>query len=69
VYRDVSLAVMARMGRILGWSRTKTAALATGIHAVYIYERITGWRRMVSLRIPERRDVLGDPATAAPEFF
>ncbi|MER5491938.1 ferritin-like domain-containing protein [Streptomyces sp. LE64] len=63
VYRDVSLAVMAHMGRILGWSRAKAAALAAGIHAVYAYERAVGWRRMVSLSMPERRDALGGPAT------
>ncbi|MGW1914435.1 ferritin-like domain-containing protein [Streptomyces sp. NPDC002076] len=68
VHRDVSLAVMARMGRILGWSRARYALLAAGIHAVYAYERLAGWRRMVTLRMPERRDPLGDPATPAPEF-
>ncbi|MER6211535.1 ferritin-like domain-containing protein [Streptomyces sp. NPDC001642] len=68
IYRDVSLAVMAHMGRVLGWPRAKSAALAAGIHAVYAYERLGGWRRMVSLRMPERRDALGRPATAAPEF-
>ncbi|MEV6512631.1 ferritin-like domain-containing protein [Streptomyces sp. NPDC051642] len=68
VYRDVSLAVMAHMGRVLGWPRAKSAALAAGIQAVYAYERLGGWRRMVSLRMPERRDALGGPATAAPEF-
>lgn len=68
VYRDVSLAVMAHMGRILGWPGAKSAALAAGIHAVYAYERVFGWRRMVSLAMPERRDALGGPATVAPEF-
>jgi hypothetical protein len=68
VYRDVSLAVMAHMGHILGWSRAKSAVLAAGIHGVYAYERAVGWRRMVSLRMPERRDALGGPATSAPEF-
>ncbi|MGW1540260.1 ferritin-like domain-containing protein [Streptomyces sp. NPDC002309] len=68
VYRDVSLAVMAHMGRVLGWSRPKAAVLAFGIHAVYGYERLGGWRRMVSLTMPERRDALGGPATTAPEF-
>ncbi|SNX57254.1 hypothetical protein SAMN06272735_1719 [Streptomyces sp. TLI_55] len=68
VYRDVSLAVMAHMGRILGWPKAKSAVLAAGIHAVYAYERAAGWRRMVSLKMPERRDALGGPATAAPEF-
>ncbi|MEV7034735.1 ferritin-like domain-containing protein [Streptomyces sp. NPDC093272] len=68
VYRDVSLAVMAHMGRILGWPKGRSALLALGIHAVYAYERAAGWRRMVSLRMPERRNALGGPATAAPEF-
>ncbi|MER5973127.1 ferritin-like domain-containing protein [Streptomyces sp. NPDC002055] len=68
VYRDVSLAVMDHMGRILGWSRARSAALAAGIHAVYLYERLGGWHRMVSLRMPERRDALSGPASAAPEF-
>ncbi|MDQ0962950.1 hypothetical protein QFZ66_006828 [Streptomyces sp. B4I13] len=68
VYRDVSLAVMDHMGRILGWPRAKSAVLAAGIHAVYGWERVAGWRRMVSLEMPERRDALGGPATAAAEF-
>ncbi|MGW0827634.1 ferritin-like domain-containing protein [Streptomyces sp. NPDC002845] len=68
VYRDVSLAVMDSMGRILGWPKAKAAVLAAGIHAVYLYERAAGWRRMVSLKMPERRDALGGPATAAPGF-
>ncbi|MFE7767583.1 ferritin-like domain-containing protein [Streptomyces sp. NPDC057438] len=68
VYRDVSLAVMDHMGRILGWPKAKAAVLAAGIHAVYAYERALGWRRMVSLEMPLRRDALGGPATAAPEF-
>ncbi|GGS97021.1 ferritin-like domain-containing protein [Streptomyces griseoviridis] len=67
VHRDVSLAVMARMGRILGWPRARSAALAAGIRAVYAYERLGGWRRMVTLRMPERRDALGGPAAPAPE--
>jgi rubrerythrin len=68
IYRDVSLAVMDHMGRILGWPRAKSAVLAVGIHAVYAYERLAGWRRMVSLKMPERRDALGGPAAPAPEF-
>ncbi|MEU6552490.1 ferritin-like domain-containing protein [Streptomyces sp. NPDC046915] len=68
VHRDVSLAVMARMGRVLGWSGARRAVLAAGIRAVYLYERAAGWRRMVSLRMPERRNPLGGPATTAPEF-
>ncbi|MEU6394318.1 ferritin-like domain-containing protein [Streptomyces sp. NPDC046939] len=68
VYRDVSLAVMDHMGRILGWSRPKAALLAAGIRAMYAYERAGGWRRMVSLEMPTRRDALGGPATTAVEF-
>jgi hypothetical protein len=68
IYRDVSLAVMDHMGGILGWPRAKGATLAAGIHAVHAYERAAGWRRMVSLKMPERRDALGGPATATPEF-
>ncbi|MEU0004820.1 ferritin-like domain-containing protein [Streptomyces sp. NPDC006314] len=68
VYRDVSLAVMAHMGRILGWPEAKSALLAAGIHAVYAYERLAGWRRMAALTMPERRDALGGPATTAPEY-
>ncbi|MFF8969261.1 ferritin-like domain-containing protein [Streptomyces sp. NPDC014995] len=68
VHRDVSLAVMARMGRVLGWSRRRAAVLAAGIHARYAWERFAGWRRMVSLKMPERRDALGGPAPAAPGF-
>jgi rubrerythrin len=59
VYRDVSTAVMAHLGRILGWSRGKSAVLAAGIQAVYCYERLGGWRRMVSLHMPSRINALG----------
>ncbi|MFG2297473.1 ferritin-like domain-containing protein [Streptomyces sp. NPDC048603] len=68
VYRDVSLAVMDHMGRILKWPRPKAAVLAAGIRAVHGYERFAGWHRMVSLAMPERRDALGGPAATAPEF-
>ncbi|MEW2159720.1 ferritin-like domain-containing protein [Streptomyces sp. NPDC007189] len=68
VHRDVSLAVTAHMRRILGWSRARYALLTAGIHAVYAYERLAGRRRMVTLRMPARRDPLGGPATYAHEF-
>ncbi|OKJ96970.1 hypothetical protein AMK26_29490 [Streptomyces sp. CB03234] len=68
VYRDVSLAVMDHMGRILKWPRAKRAALSMGIRGMYAYERAGGWRRMVDLRMPERRDALGGPAEPAPAF-
>ncbi|MGV9425489.1 ferritin-like domain-containing protein [Streptomyces sp. NPDC003656] len=68
IYRDVSLAVMAHMGRVLRWSRLRNALLAAGIHALYAWERAVGWRRMVTLEMPERRDALGGPAPKAAEF-
>ncbi|MFD0392975.1 ferritin-like domain-containing protein [Streptomyces nogalater] len=66
VHRDVSLAVMARMGRVLGWSRARRALLTAGIHATYAWERLVGRHRMAALRMPERRDALGG-APPAPE--
>jgi len=62
IYRDVSTAVMAHLGRTLGWPRPKAAVLAAGIRAVYAWERLGGWRRMVSLRMPARRNALSGPA-------
>ena len=64
VYRDVSKAVMAHLGRTLDWSKVKSLMLARGVDAVYLYERLGGWRRMVTLRMPARRDPLGRPASA-----
>lgn len=63
-YRDVSLAVMAHMAAILRWPRAKSALLAAGIHAVYRYEQLGGWRRMTTLRMPEKLNALGGPATS-----
>ncbi|MGW0393769.1 ferritin-like domain-containing protein [Streptomyces sp. NPDC003042] len=68
VYRDVSLAVMAHMGRLLHWPAPKAAALAAGIRAMYGYERFSGWHRMVALRMPQRRDALGGAPVPAAEF-
>ncbi|MDX2648090.1 ferritin-like domain-containing protein [Streptomyces sp. PA03-1a] len=65
IYRDVSLAVMDHMGRILGWSGAKAAVLRAGIHGAYAYERLGGWRRMVRLAMPQRLDALGGPEPAA----
>ena len=59
IYRDVSQAVMAHLGRILCWPRPKTVVLTGGIQAIYLYERLGGWRRMVSLHVPARRNALG----------
>ncbi|MFB7172016.1 ferritin-like domain-containing protein [Streptomyces sp. NPDC056254] len=68
VYRDVSLAVMDHMGRLLHWPAQKAALLAAGIRAMYAYERFSGWHRMVDLRMPERRDALGGAPATTPEF-
>jgi hypothetical protein len=68
IYRDVSMAVMAHLGRILSWPRWKAEVLAAGIRAVYVCERLGGWRRMVSLRMPDRRNALGGPAPAQPRY-
>jgi hypothetical protein len=35
---------------------------------VYLYERLGGWRRMVSLHMPTRRDALGGPARVQPAY-
>jgi hypothetical protein len=64
VYRDVTTAVMTHLGRILGWSQSKVALLAAAAQAVYAYDRLAGWRRMVSLRMPVRRNALGSPESA-----
>ena len=57
-YRDVSLGVMSRMSEILGWSGWKRRLLAAGIRSVYAIERIWGWRRMVALLPPARRNAM-----------
>jgi hypothetical protein len=59
IYRDVSLAVMGHMSRILRWPKAKYGALALGIHGVYGYERLGGWHRMTRLRPPAIRNALG----------
>lgn len=63
-YRRVSLAVMNQMAERLGWPAPKAALLRLGIHAIYAFERVWGWRRMARLRPPERRNALG-PASQA----
>lgn len=63
-YREVSLAVLRRMGEALAWPRSKRWLLATGIHVIYAWERAWGWRRMTTLRAPHRQDPLGAAQTA-----
>ncbi|WP_314176708.1 ferritin-like domain-containing protein [Streptomyces winkii] len=62
VHRDVSLAVMSHMGRLLDWPAVRTVPIAAGIHGMYAFERLGGWRRMANLSMPERLDALGEPA-------
>jgi rubrerythrin len=67
-YRDVSLAVMAKMAEALGWSRPKRWGLALGIRAIYVWERAVSWRRLTTLEAPERPGAMnarGAGATAA----
>ncbi|MER5772058.1 ferritin-like domain-containing protein [Streptomyces sp. NPDC001985] len=68
VYREVSLAVMDHMGRLLHWPAAKSALLATGIRGLYGYERLGGWHRMISLAMPERRGALDGPPIPAHAF-
>jgi rubrerythrin len=63
-YRRVSLAVMGRMAERLGWPDWKAALLRLGIHAIYLFERAWGWRRLTRLRPPERPNALGSEAPA-----
>ena len=65
VYRTVSVAVMAHMGRLLHWPRWKSTLLLTGVTAIYVYERLFGWRRMTTLRTPAHANPLSDRAPAA----
>jgi hypothetical protein len=58
------------MGDCLGWSGFKRRALALGVHAIYLFERAWGWRRMTTLLPPERPNAMAPrppghkPATA-----
>ncbi|MEZ0069916.1 hypothetical protein ABIA32_005964 [Streptacidiphilus sp. MAP12-20] len=69
VYREVSRAVMQRMAVVLGWPKAKSALVTAGIDAVYAFERLGGWRRMVSLRSPERTGALDGPMPAPVADF
>lgn len=45
VHRDVSLAVLARAGRLLGWSMARSVVLEARVQAAYAYERVAGRHR------------------------
>lgn len=64
IYRDVSLAMMKRLAEILGWPAWKSALFGLGIRVGYGIERAWTWRRMVTLRPPERPNALGQPPRA-----
>lgn len=64
-YRDVSLEVMRRMALELRWSRPKRLLLSSGIHAVYWVERLWSWRRMVTVRPPERPNAMAPRPSGA----
>jgi len=65
-YRDVSLAVMGRMGRILGWSGLRAGVLGLAIRCIYAIERLWTWRRMTRLSPPARPGAL-DPNPRSAE--
>ncbi|HEX5565406.1 MAG TPA: ferritin-like domain-containing protein [Streptomyces sp.] len=54
VHRDVSLAVLARTGHLLGWPVTRSVVLEARVQTVYAYGRLLGWRRTVRLAAPAR---------------
>ena len=72
VYRDVSLAVMDHMGRLLGWPRAQVRR-AGRRHPRHVRVRAAGRlaRAWSACEMPERRDALGgravpDPSTRDP---
>ena len=68
IYRDVSTAVMAHLGKILGWSRSKAAVLAAGIRAVYA---LRAARRLAASGVAAHADPAqrgGRPGTSAPQM-
>ncbi len=48
----------------LAQSRVTEQRASEQIRGAYAYERLGGWRRMVSLRMPARRNALGGPVLA-----
>lgn len=64
-YRDVAIATMTRFGDALGWSSLKKAVLRFGIRVLWAWERAWGWRRMVELSPPERKNAMAPPVREA----
>jgi rubrerythrin len=63
-YRVVGVAMMTRFGSAIGWSRLRQGLMRFGIQCIWIYERLWGWRKMVALRPPQRKNAM---APLAPE--
>lgn len=57
--RDVSLTFVEAIAGILRWPAWRRSLLAFGAQAIYVYERLWGWRRMVTLAPPARPNALG----------
>ncbi|WP_329135655.1 ferritin-like domain-containing protein [Streptomyces sp. NBC_01476] len=65
IYREVSIAVMAHMARVLGWPAWKSAVIRSAIRATYAYERAIGHHRMTTLTLPTHNlNALGTPTPA-----
>lgn len=67
-YRDVALRAMGRFGDELGWSRFKRAILRLGIRCLWLWERAWGWRRLVTLAPPEKRNMARRASPVADEL-
>jgi rubrerythrin len=61
-YRVVAIATMTRFGNAIGWSRLRQGLMRFGIQCIWIYERLWGWRKMVSLRPPQRKNAMAPVA-------
>ncbi|RPE37127.1 hypothetical protein EDD38_5522 [Kitasatospora cineracea] len=62
IYRDVSTGVLERVAAQLGWHPAERLLLLGGLRAAYAVESRWRWRRLVTLRMPELRNALGDSA-------
>jgi hypothetical protein len=65
VYRDVSLAFVNHMSKLLAWSKPKQLLLKLGVMFIYYYEKTIGWRALTALHAPERINAMGGDAAVA----
>ncbi len=65
-YRDVALRTMGRFADTLGWPRWKKGVLRIGVQLLWLWERAWGWRRMVRLEPPERKNAMAPRGSAFP---